>query len=285
MEMSKKLEFTLFKGAEYEYLNVESDKIDTYVDYINKNNITSIMINEAYGYKSEDIRFLERCTNIEALYIVNNNIVDLSPIKKIKKLRLLRSVSVPKLEFDLSLFKDLKILSIVNHKNWINLENCFNLKKLSLWKTSMTEIGFLKGLKQLEFLSLTQGKIESLKGLENFSKLKHLECNHLPKLTSISLKMSNKSITNFKLESCKKIINFSEDIIYFQKVEVLSFLYCAKEIKSVSFINKLENIKQFYLKGSKINDKNTQPFILLEDFYFDNKKYYNHSYKELKMKS
>ncbi|RED45635.1 leucine-rich repeat domain-containing protein [Seonamhaeicola aphaedonensis] len=268
-----------YKDLDYEYLRIDSSKMNDYINYINKNDIKNLDINSISGYRLKDVNFLEFCPNIEVISITDRDI-DIEGIKHLKSLRVLTSNSNPISNFDLSIFPNLESLSVDWNGKWSNITECLNLKSLRVWSYKEDDLMCFKKLEKLKILSLNESSISSLSGIEKLKSLTKFEGYYLKKLSQINI---NKEIDNLKeihLEYCKKIENF-QDISKIKGLRKLSLIFCSQKIKSVSFIEKLPYLVEFNIKGTTIEDGDTSFFSRLQMFYFDNKKDYNYSYKEL----
>ncbi|MEW4925442.1 hypothetical protein [Algibacter sp. 2305UL17-15] len=269
----------IYKDLDYEYLRIDSSRLDDYISYINKNKIKNLDINSVSGYYLKDVNFLEFCPSIEVISITDRDI-DIDGIKHLKNLRVLISNSNPKSEFDLSFFTSLKSLSIDWNRKWLNISKCLHLKSLRLWNYDQDNLIYFQKLKKLETLSLSDSSISSLYGIENLKMLSKFEGYHLRKLIQISIDGEIINLREMHLEYCRKIENF-QDISKIKGLMKLSLIYCSKKIRSIGFIDNLPKLVEFNLKGTFIEDCDTSFFSKLEMFYFDNKKNYNYSYKDL----
>lgn len=257
--------------------------LDECVDFINKNNIHHIEICDLY-YKHDDINFLNRCNNIEHLTVNHNYIPDLSVIyslKSLKKLDLTENDANPNLDF----YKIQSLETLFCH--WSNkfkgLEQLTNLKELAIWKYApkSKDLEKLTALKNLEVLILTQARVTSLKGIGHLTKLQELELNYSRSLSDISELVSIKNnIKRLEIESCKKIADY-------QPVEKLSSLEqlalnSSSDLKTISFIKELKNLKEFVFWNTNVLDGDLSPLKNIEEVHFNDKKHYSHKLSDFK---
>ena len=160
------------------YLIINSLHLSELINYINKNQIKSVYINDFKGYKEKDLSFLAECPLIEKVFVTDGE-YDLSAIKKLSNLKSLIIGCIPKDTIDLLIFSKLEVLSIIYHKNWQNVFSCKSIRKLHLWKYKADNLEEFETLQELSFLELIQSPVTSLKGLFNLRKLIHFE-GHKP---------------------------------------------------------------------------------------------------------
>lgn len=260
------------------YLVFDSDYLNEAINYINRNNIKIIDINSYWGYKLKDIEFLKYCPNIESISITDNDI-DIEGLKYLKNLKTIGGCSVPLKPLDLLQFKQLETIRIDYHKNWVNIDKCFTISELHLQKMKQPDLIWLNGLKNLENLSLSQGTIQSLKGLEYFPKLKKFEGHLLSKLTSLGIEKDIPSLEEFIISTSKKVYDL-EALKVLSNLRNLSCSECGS-IKSIGFVNEMPAMKRLIVWVTNIEDGDTMVFRKMEKFAFDNRKHYNLSYNDL----
>ncbi|MFB7142575.1 hypothetical protein ACFCYN_23490, partial [Gottfriedia sp. NPDC056225] len=114
-------------------LAIESNKIDEYIDYINKNNVKSLYISGMY-YNLNNISFLEKCPNLEVLNIGSQFISDYSGLYGLSNIKELEITKAPIELIDFSkINSNIKRLSLILNKQIINLEYLKNLEFLSIY--------------------------------------------------------------------------------------------------------------------------------------------------------
>jgi len=245
---------------------------------INDNEIKEVKINGNFD-KYKDLSVLSECPGIEALYIDNQFIEDLSTLYSLKYLKKL-GTGETKAELELGNLSTLEQLYITWHKKISGLSKLLNLKELSIWdyapKTGdLEEISNLFGL---ETLIITQSRIRTLKGISNLNQLKNLQLNYLRTLSDISDIDKINNLEKLELESCKNIEDFSV-IKNLKNLYELDLFKC-KEMENINFIKDLSNLRNFAFYGTKVNDGDLSLCMHVKNVHFDNKKHYSHKSNE-----
>lgn len=254
---------------------IEDEFLGDYVDYIQKNNIKKIQINELY-YKKDHVDFLEKCPELEDINISSIHIKDIESIYKLKSLRKL-GIHVPNISLDLSKLQELDELDLEWNKNIKGLESCSNLRKLFLlqYKPINKNLEELQGLVKLRNLTLTQSNILSFQGVSSLVELKTLELNYLRNILQLDeLEQNAESMEVLSIQSCKKISNW-DSLIKQKKLKQISLANCGK-IPSVHFTYQLTNLSTFIFMETLVEDGDLTPLLKLDYVAFNDKKHYSH---------
>lgn len=209
--------------------------LDVYLKYFN--NIKYIYLNSQAIHLEE----LNKLPNLNGISLCNNQIKDID-YKILKKLEYLEIYYFDKKQVDLSKFKSLKHLRLLNYP-FENLEIHNELKSLGIDEASK-----LTKLKEINSMSLENLKLENLGNLITID----LDC---PKLTSFYI-YDSKKVTNLEefLSICKKLKN----------IVIISYSDSKAFLKNINFINKLESL-EYFRTNFKILDGNLNPLLKIKD--------------------
>jgi protein phosphatase 1 regulatory subunit 7 len=281
-------------GFSKEYIYPEENKIDEYVDYINKKNIKHLAISLDWGYKGKNIDFILKCPNIEYLYLGSCLIKDYSPVYSLKHLIMLRisipnvKVGTPKvrlgypdLKIDVSQIPSLEELYFDRGENVINLGRCKNLKKISnaFYNPVNKNLEELSNLNKLIYLNIYRSNINSLKGIGELNQLRYLFIDHFPNLNRLDeLEKLSDNLVLLVIDGCKRVENF-EYVSTLKNLKVLKILNCGN-LPNIHFIKRMPNLKAFVFVGTNIVDGDLSPCIGLEYVGFLNKRHYSHQYTD-----
>ncbi|WP_461466764.1 leucine-rich repeat domain-containing protein [Parvimonas micra] len=130
-------------------------------------NLKKLKLNEN---EISDISPLKNLTKLEYLEIQRNRIVDVNPLKNLTNLKFLKLYN--------NLIEDIAPLS--NLTNLTGLDLHYNVtvggdESHKIISKGITDISALKNLKKLEFLDISDNRIEDISILKNFDKIKDLD--------------------------------------------------------------------------------------------------------------
>ncbi|PGZ90450.1 leucine-rich repeat protein [Bacillus sp. AFS029533] len=245
---------------------------------INDHEIMELKINDKFN-KYKDLSFLSECPNIEAIYIDNHFIEDLSKLYSLKNLKKL-GTGEAKVKLELENLWTLEKLYITWHNKISGLSKLLNLKQLSIWDYApkTRDLEEISNLFRLETLIITQSRIKTLKGISNLKQLKNLQLYYLRTLTDISDIDEVNNLGKLELENCKNIEDFSV-IKNLNNLYQLDLFKCG-DMENINFIKNLSNLRNLAFYGTKVNDGDLSLCMNVKNVHFDNKKHYSHKSNE-----
>lgn len=278
--MIEKDGFLFLDGLDREYIVVESDLLDEYIDYINQQKIKSIYICNLYFFDS-NIDFLQMCDFVEKVNLNCDCVIDFRGLSYLKELKSL-FVNVTKGKIDVGNYRCLEDLRI-DMKNVTGLDKLNCLKKLALWSYNpkSKDLSEISALRSLEELELIKSNINSFKGCEKLQNLKLIDCAYMSKLTNIDyLEQIKDTLKLLSFQSCKNIQNH-DYVKYLTNLEWLDFHRCG-QMDTIEFIKYMPNLKHFTFLGTDVLDGNIAPCEGIEYVAFTNKKHFSHKMKDFK---
>jgi protein phosphatase 1 regulatory subunit 7 len=277
-----------------DFIQIEADRVDQYVDYINAHDIRLVDVKPKFYKRKEDIEFVRNCPNIEDISFTTPFIKDYSPLYELKHLKSLIlsipnvKIGTPKLKLgypdvkiDVSKIPSLEVLSVDRGTTVINLCNCQNLKQLTmaLYNPSSKNLEELSHLNKLNYLSIYRSRVISLKGLAKLRNLRYLFIDHFPDLLSINeLENLSDNLIVLTIEGCKKIQDF-ELVTSLKQLNVLKFINCGS-LPNLRFIKHMPNLRAFVFVDTNIEDGDLTPCLVLEAVGFNDRKHYSHKWKD-----
>lgn len=266
------------------FLRVESSRIDDYVRYYESDKSFGISTSLTYGYKLDDLDFLEGVPDLTELY-VQDPIADISGLVTLKALRwLLLAGNKNKLDF--SNFPHLEVLRAGWGTGLKNLDCCRKLRRLYFSKFNPKSKNLLSfsNLTSVEELELVQSTIESLEGVEKLIKLNALELYYMRNLEDFSSLLSlRKTLTKLRFGHCKKLEGI-EKVAELGSLKALAITDCG-EIPSIGFITRLKNLDFFSFVNTNVIDGDLTPLLDCKSLTFAgflNKRHYSHKSEEIK---
>ncbi len=258
--------------------------LNEHIAYIQSNNIKKVIV------IAEDIQFLSECPDLEYIWVlpaIGVKNFDYSPVYELPNIKWLRCETVTGLNdeqvanVDYSKFKEVRGLSINNHKGHCNVVQATKVKSLSL------ECGYPNGNdlqnsfsgEELRNLSVCQSPITSLSGIEVSRHLRRLELSYNHKLTDISsLENLKETLVYLEIDMCGKIKDFS----VLETLHNLEYLILkgSNSLSDLSFLNNMPKLRYLHLTMN-VQDGDLSMCELLPYARIQNRKHYSHKVKDL----
>ncbi|UKB82734.1 hypothetical protein LF887_17170 [Chryseobacterium sp. MEBOG06] len=264
----------------FSFLTANIQEINRSIEYIKKNKLKYVSLDESLLEKLENLDFLEELDFIEEIYISCFD-MDYSGIYQLKNLKSL-SVIYQKVKpnIDYSKFKKLEDLSIDWYNKELDLSENKNLKKLVIWKfkPKTKSFSFVKLPTSLEILEITESNIQSLEGLE-IKNLKSFEGHYCSKLTSLDgLRGISDHLQSFILGSCGNLTNY-DDLTYCKNLEKIILTRCG-DMESLDWLKSLKKVKHFTFMNTKVLDGDVSLCSGIKYVAFTNSRNYNHKMED-----
>lgn len=259
-------------------INLSSPLTNSVIDFINEDNLKSILLNQRLGWKSQELSLLTKIKDLKCLYLMDDEIEDVSVIEELTSLESLTlECSRIKKGFDFSKLERLNRVSIDWRPCLDSLHHLSTLKVIRIDKYKAQDLSKFVALQNLQRLDLVMGTFQSLKGIELFPNLAQLMLYRCSKLTDVS-SITGISLKELEIESCKKIANL-EVIFEVQSLEKLIIDKC-HELDSIAGISNLSKLNKVTVADTSILDGDMTKFGLLHNkgvkVWFTSKKYYSH---------
>lgn len=251
------------------------------MDYAIRNDL-GIAIAPLAGFSSKDLSFLSRFPSVEHLTILDSEMIDVSGVSVLTKLRYLQISGRTKQPISLANFPLLRELRV---QWWPELQfgaKLATLRVLSLshYNPLSADLSALPEIPQLEDLDLVQSRKLALSGICRFSGIKKLGVSYLTGLTDISPLSAFKGgvLESLEFQDCRKIANHDE-VKVIRSLKRLAFNRCG-EIRSLGFVNELTALESFSFVGTNIIDGDLTPCLRLKFVGFLDKRHYSHRRRE-----
>ncbi len=254
--------------------------------YMRENGIKSLLLNDARGWKGDNVSFLSELPFLEYFRILDWNIKDVSVINALKNLKLLEVSTYCK--------------TVIDFKNFPHLEDCgfewragseslfftTSLKKLFLNNYDQNDTSAFSTLSNLESLSIASSSAHDLHGLSSLAKLKFLGLYALKKLEFLDGIEKCVKVEKLEISMCKCFRSI-EAIGNLQNLQYLEIIDCG-DIDSIHPLSKLKHLNKFFFFGTtNIVDgdlKTLQKFNLAypATISFQNRKHYTRKREDFK---
>ncbi len=258
----------------------DTKRSDECAKFVLQNNIRIISLYPGI-YVSKDLSPLFEIKDfIEGLLLDEN--VEYSKLSSFKNLKFLSIPDNKKDVIDLSNFPELETLACDFSDRLKGLENANKLRSLTIsnYKTKNKNLSGFPALPSLEHLNLVKPDINSLQGIEKFTKLKRLEIYGASKLDGIGGVSNLKSLEQISIEKSKNIKDYEalKDLSNLKKLMLTE----SGDIKTLAFVKMLPSLEFISFWGTNVLDGNISYCEGINYVGFDNKKHYTHKPEQFK---
>lgn len=265
-------------------INIDLNEFKKGIDFAYKNKCDGITLSGPVGKKeySVDFNLFEKLGDTLSFLSIpstvkledQKNMDGLYSLKKLKKLVL----ESQKPAFDLSLFPQLKQISIEYWPGLKGMVTLKNLEALVLRKFPGSDLEELKPLTSLKRLHIYQSKIKTVRGLGNFQKLEELNLSYNNNLSDLPDIDKVSSLKKIHIEKCEKLAD-----VKFKKCHI-------KEL-FISKIHSLDNILELkyleLLTFWDLEDGDLTPALKLQSIkeirFHPQKKNYTHTKEQINL--
>jgi len=191
-----------FKVFENDTLIIDQQKIFECMEFFKKKHLKRIWISRFHGYTDNNIDFLKDFDFLKEIKIKGP--FDISGLYALNDLEFLSYENLnPSQILDLGCFTKMKTCYLDLKSKVKNLNSLTKVKDIRLFHYTVKEkdLTGLGNLKQLESLYISMSNIESLKGIEEFERLKNIEFHYLRNLRSSKSEWRTRV---FNVRKCKK---------------------------------------------------------------------------------
>lgn len=155
-----------------------------------------------------DFSFLEKYADRLTRLNIGSSVDSFRGVEKLTNLRELRLADAPSPPLDLTVFKQLESCELYWHKRYS--PEFFALPKLAdimLSHYTAKDCGDVAQARNLVRLDLRQGSVQSLKGIESLSYLRHLSLAYMRNLQDISAAAPLRQLEVLHIEKCPKVVD------------------------------------------------------------------------------
>ncbi len=206
----------------------------------------------AEGLKINSLEGLQYCKNLKVLYIQNNNITNIEPIRELDQIFYILAGRNQISNIDaLSGLSNLEYLDLTNNKvvSIKPLESLTRLKFLTLGNNSVEDITPVSQLTNLETLNLLDLNITDIKPLEKLNKLTWLYLA-INDISDISPLASMEHLSYLDL-----VFNKVSDISVLKNLQSLKELDLhGNSIRDISSLSELVNLTKLHLSENNVTD-------------------------------
>lgn len=269
--------YTISKNDYGEKITINGEVTQKVKDFIIQKKITGIELNYAKGWSGSDLFFLQDMIFLKSFEIIDNSLIDISPIHCLENLEYLSIFTCCKSAINFQAFPHLKNTAFEWRSKAVSVFDCHSLCKLFINCCAEKSLHSFRFLKNLESLCLKSPRLVELGKVTSIPRLNFLGIYNARKLFSLKGIECYNKLERLEVDSCKNIGD----------IEALKYLTCLKELwlcncgeiasllplGSIKMLNRLD-----FHESTNILDGNLKilkDFPCLKSVSFQNRKHYN----------
>lgn len=257
---------------------LNSNWSDELVGYLASNEVVELELNQAKGWKGENLSFLALLPNLKSFEIFDFNIRNIEPIHHLHKLRRLGVTTYCSTEIGFSAFPELESCAIEWRAKAASLFECFTLKDLFINRYSGKNTALFASLVNLESLAILNSPLETLHGLGPLTKLRSLRLANLKRLATLAGIEGLTNLEELEIHTCRAVDSIKEvDSLLRLKKLNLNNDGDIESLKPLENLNGLELV--VFYESTNIIDGDLSPLLRqrnLTRVSFQNRRHYSH---------
>ncbi len=224
--------------------------------------------------RPEDLHFLANYPFLEKLDVTAGEDYDFSFLEKLPGLVKLSIKTAGKRVIDLSHQKKLLELSLLWRKQITGLQECSQLKSLSLNEFNEPDLSRVGIFPRLTELKIKTAAITSLNGIRELKALQYLLLANCKKLTYVSAMNGLEQLKELELDTCPRVEDYA-GLLHLPALEKLTFTGC-KKLASIKFIENFPALEEFSLTGNtEVADNDLVPAKRIRSVFYNHLPTYN----------
>ncbi|QQS09954.1 MAG: hypothetical protein IPK69_04860 [Phycisphaerales bacterium] len=263
---------------------LKSEWSDVMIEYLASNDVVELELNQAKGWRGQDLSFLASLPWLKSFDILDLNIRNVGPIHDLHKLRNLGVTTYCSTEIDFSAFPELEDCGLEWRPKAKSLFGCVTLKDLFVNRYNGKDTELFGKLVNLESLTILNAPVKKLHGLNTLKRLRSLRLGNLRRLTSLAGIEELKDLEELEVHTCRAITSIKE-VGELPRLKKL-LLNNDGEIDSLMPLEKLDGLEwvTFY-ESTNIVDGNLDPLVRqkhLAQVAFRNRRHYSHKSEQMR---
>jgi len=248
------------------------------IEYLSSNGIVELVLNQAKGWKGNDLSFLSQLPNLKLFEIFDFNIKDITPIHSLTALRRLGVTTYCSTGIRFPLFPYLESCGLEWRPKAASLFECKTLQNLFINRYTGKNVDLFAKLITLESLGILNAPIENLRGLSELNNLRLLRLANLKRLSSISGIEGLANLEELEINTCRGITSIA-GIEHLSQLKRLH-LNNDGDIASLKPLEKLTALESvLFYESTNIVDGDLSPLMRQKNLTrvsFQNRRHYSH---------
>jgi len=257
---------------------LNSNWSEALIGYLVSNEVVELELNQAKGWKGEDLSFLAALPDLKVFEIFDFNIRNIEPIHYLHKLRKLGVTSYCSTKIHFSAFSELESCALEWRAKATSLFECATLKELFINRYSGKDTAPFATLVNLESLAILNAPVENLHGLSGLKKLRSLRLASLKRLVSLEGIGGLANLEELEIHTCRAIHSINEigSLLRLKKLNLNN----DGDIESLKPLENLSGLETVvFYESTNIVDGDLSPLLRqrnLARVSFQNRRHYSH---------
>ena len=219
------------------------------VDYINRESIQAIYLNQGEGWDGGDCSFLSEMPSLKCVHILAANLTGLSALEQLPNLEKVSLNGPTKEKIDFTKITNLEDAFLSWKKGYQSIFDCANLKRLYIDSIKINSIENFASIKSIASLTIGNCPISDISFLEDAASIETLALLNCRMLEDFSPISSCTTLKRLDVSGCKKLTNL-DFVSTLHDLEVLLFAD-VNNIETLEPIVPLKKLKAVNFFGSK----------------------------------
>jgi hypothetical protein len=256
---------------------------DQLITYLADNEVVELELNQAKGWKGQDVSFLAKLPGLKALEILDLSIRDIAPIHHLHNLRLLGVTTYCSTAIDFAAFPKLESCGLEWRPKAASVFECVTLRDFFVNRYRGKDTAAFAKLVNLESLAILNAPVGNLLGLSALLKLRSLRLANLRKLASLAGIEGLTNLEDLNINTCRAIGSIKE-VGSLSRLRKLNLNNCG-DIESLKPLLNLKGLElvAFY-ESTNIVDGDITPLLRqksLSRVSFRNRRHYSHRREDI----
>ena len=274
--------YKVINGGTGERLELRSSWDTKIAEVMRQRGIRELELNYAKGFAGRDVSFLREMTWLQGLVLTHRTLEDDSPVQELHGLRLLELNTYCQNPIEFAQFPELEECALEWRRGATSLFQCNSLQRLFVNAYSGKVADSFGKLRNLTELSIANGSLSDISGLEGCERLGFLGLYNLKRLTSLQGLSKLTGLQRVEINGCRNIGRIDE-LAGLERLRVLH-LCDDGHIQSFKPIAGLVNLEEvLFYESTNVLDGDLGPVIRLprlKKFAFAERVHYSRSRRD-----
>lgn len=257
-----------------------------YLKVLKRHQIKIIRLNDRLGWSGADISFVLTIPGIHGVDLISEEVTDVSPVFEIEGLKSLSLFCKAKVGGDFLKLKKLQSVGLQWSPVYHSLFGLRSLRRINVLGFPQIDLTCWEQNTSATSLRLSSSSLQSLGGIERFTRVKTLDLYRCRNLKSLEALADSPSLQTLHLAQCSGIDDLTP-VAQLRQLRVLEFVDC-HAIRSVAPLARCKELRRVQIAGNTtVADGDLSPLkrlTNLKEVLLAQRKHYSHTAEDLERK-